>query len=93
MGLAVLALALLINPSTRRNERWLATGAAAVFFSTWLDKGLGLVVGGFIPNPFDSITEYAPTVPELIISLGVWSLGFLILTILYKITVSVREEA
>jgi len=51
------------------------------------------VVGGFIPTPFESITEYTPTVAELIISLGVWSLGFLILTLLYKITVSVREEA
>jgi Ni/Fe-hydrogenase subunit HybB-like protein len=93
MGLAILALVLLINPSTRNNERWLATGAAAVFFSTWLDKGLGLVVGGFIPSPFESITEYSPTAPELIISLGVWALGFLILTLLYKITVAVREEA
>jgi len=93
MGLAALALTLLINPSTRHNERWLATGAAAVFFSTWLDKGLGLVVGGFIPSPFESITEYSPTVPELMISLGVWAIGFLILTLLYKITVAVREEA
>lgn len=92
MGLAALALTLLINPSTRHNERWLATGAAAVFFSTWLDKGLGLVVGGFIPSPFESITEYSPTIPELMISLGVWAIGFLILTMLYKITVAVREE-
>ncbi len=76
MGLAILALVLLINPSTRNNERWLATGAAAVFFSTWLDKGLGLVVGGFIPSPFESITEYSPTAPELIISLGCGRLVF-----------------
>jgi len=30
--------------------------------------------------------------PEAIISLGVWAMGFLILTILYKIAVSIKEE-
>jgi molybdopterin-containing oxidoreductase family membrane subunit len=30
--------------------------------------------------------------PEAIISLGVWAMGFLILTLLYKIAVSIKEE-
>jgi molybdopterin-containing oxidoreductase family membrane subunit len=53
---------------------------------------MGLVVGGFIPNPFERVVEYAPTGPELSITLGVWAIGFLILTILYKVAVGVKEE-
>ena len=90
--LAGVALVLLINPSTRRRENILAIACVAVFTSVWIDKGLGLIVPGFIPSPTGEIFEYWPTVPEALITLGVWALGFLILTILYKIAISVSEE-
>jgi molybdopterin-containing oxidoreductase family membrane subunit len=90
--LAVVALILLINPNTRRNESTLLVAAVTVFTSLWIDKGFGLVVGGFIPNPLERVTEYWPTIPETLITLGVWAIGFLILTVLYKVAVSVKEE-
>lgn len=90
--LAVFSLILLVNPTTRKNERTLAIAAASVFISLWIDKGFGLIVGGFVPNMFERVTEYWPTLPETFITLGVWAMGFLILTILYKVAVGVREE-
>ena len=65
----------------------------SVVISTWIDKGFGLVIGGFIPNPFERVFEYFPTKPEILISVGVWATGFFILSVLYKIVVSVKEEA
>jgi len=91
-ALAVVAITLLINPATRNNERTLVVATLAVFGSTWIDKGMGLVVGGFIPSPFETVTEYTPTLPEVGITLMVWGIGALILTVLYKIAVSVKEE-
>jgi molybdopterin-containing oxidoreductase family membrane subunit len=91
-SLAVIALVLLINPRTRENEATLAVACGAVFGSLWIEKGLGLVVAGFIPNAFKGVTEYTPTVPELLITLGIWATGTLILTFLYKMAVSVKEE-
>ncbi|HEY3359293.1 MAG TPA: NrfD/PsrC family molybdoenzyme membrane anchor subunit [Polyangia bacterium] len=91
--LAVLALVLLLNPRARRREGSLAVGCVAVFVSLWIEKGLGLVVTGFIPSPQGTVTEYAPTGPELLIGLGIYALGFLILTVLYKVVVAVRESA
>ncbi|MBA4348840.1 MAG: menaquinol oxidoreductase [Thermodesulfovibrio sp.] len=91
--LAVVALGLLVFPQIRRNETALAIAAIAVFFSLWIDKGFGLVIGGFIPNPFERVTEYWPTLPEFSISLAVWAFGFLVLTVLYKIAVSVKEQS
>lgn len=89
---AFIALVLLIVPSTRRREDTLAVGCGAVILSTWIDKGMGLVIGGFIPNPFDRVVEYWPTTPEVLIAIGIWATGFFILTVLYKISVSVKEE-
>jgi len=90
--LAGVALVLLLNPRTRQNEGLLTIACAAVFASLWVEKGLGLVVTGFIPSPLEKITEYSPTRPEVLITLGIWAMGLLILTVLYKVALSVREE-
>ena len=91
-GFAVVALILLIVPATRRNEETLAVACVAVIIATWIDKGLGLLIGGFTPNTFERVTPYWPTRPEVLITVGVWATGFFVLTILYKIAVSVKEE-
>jgi molybdopterin-containing oxidoreductase family membrane subunit len=89
---AFAAIGLLINPRTRRNESVLAVAAVLVFASTWIDKGIGMISGGFVPSPLGKVNEYVPTLPELTITLGVWATGFLILTILYKVAVGIKEE-
>jgi len=91
--LSIVALVLLINPVTRKKEGILAIACIAVFIAIWIDKGLGLIVPGFIPSTTGAIFEYWPTVPEALITLGVWAVGFLILTVLYKIAISVKESA
>ncbi len=83
---------ILLVPPIRRRPLWLAIGCACVFLATWIDKGVGLVIGGFIPNPLEMITEYHPTFPEITIATAIWAVGGLILTVLYKVTISVREE-
>jgi molybdopterin-containing oxidoreductase family membrane subunit len=92
VSLAVLSLVLLLIPTLRTNERVLPFLCAGVIAAVWIEKGLGLVVAGFIPSPLGKITEYFPTAPETLITFGVYGIGFLILTVLYKIAVTVREE-
>jgi len=87
------AAILLVIPATRRNEGILFFAALMTFFGLWIDKGLGLVIGGFIPNPLEHVTEYAPTGPEIMVTFGVYALGFLILTLLYKVAISVKAES
>ncbi|UCH20576.1 MAG: polysulfide reductase NrfD [Deltaproteobacteria bacterium] len=92
LALMVLSIILLINPITRKNEGVLAVACVTVFAGTWIDKGLGMISGGFVPNPLHHVNEYIPTIPEILISLGVWATGFFVLTALFKIAVSVKEE-
>lgn len=91
--LACLALVLLVNPITRRREDTLVVGCGAVLGSIWIDKGLGLILPGFLPSANGEVLEYWPTLPEVAIALGIWALGFLLLAVLYKIVISVKEEA
>ncbi|MDP2157443.1 MAG: NrfD/PsrC family molybdoenzyme membrane anchor subunit [Nitrospirota bacterium] len=90
--LAVVALAILVFPHLRRNESVLAFACVALFGSLWIDKGFGLIIGGFVPNMFEGVTEYWPTMIETLITIGVWAIGFLILTVLYKVAIAVRED-
>ncbi len=90
--LAITSTILLVIPQTRNSETLLPWICLMAFLSLWIEKGMSLTVGGFIPSPLEQITEYVPTLPEVAITLGIWSLGALILTVLYKVAVSVRLE-
>jgi len=92
MVLMLISIILLVNPITRKNEAVLTVACITTFVGTWIDKGLGMISGGFVPNPLHHVNEYIPTIPEVLIALGVWATGFFVLTILFKIAVSVKEE-
>ena len=92
MCLMLAGLLGLMIPPMRRDETILALICIAIFMGTWIDKGLGLITGGFVPTPLHQVVDYVPTIPELAISLGIYGIGLLILTIFIKIVVTVKEE-
>ncbi|HEX9022103.1 MAG TPA: NrfD/PsrC family molybdoenzyme membrane anchor subunit [Nitrospirota bacterium] len=89
---AAISLFMLLIPGLRRNETTLSFACVMLFISLWIDKGFGLIIGGFVPNMLNQVRTYWPTRQESVITLGVWAIGFLILTFLYKIAITVREE-
>ncbi len=89
---AIITLALLLNPKTRSNEKTLGFACVILFLSIWIDKGMGMVVAGYVPNPMGVVVEYIPTLPEVTITLAVYAIGTLVVTILYKTALSVRES-
>lgn len=90
--LAVVSLVLLVVPGLRRRRGVLAFASVAVVASLWIDKGLGLVITGFVPSPLGHVNEYWPSARETLITLGVYAVGGIVLTVLYKIAVATREE-
>ena len=91
--LAFLSIALLVPPKLRRIRPLLIFALIILVVATWIDKGLGLVVAGFVPNMFEGVTPYMPTASELLISLGIYALGAFIVTVLWKVAVSVKRDA
>jgi len=90
--LACIAFFLLVNPRTRKAEGTLIYALLAIIIAVWIEKGLGFVVPGFIPSPLGEISSYSPTISEILITKGVWAVGLLIITALFKIAASVKED-
>ena len=90
--LAVACVVLLLVPRVRRREGALALVCGGVIAAIWIEKGLTLVVTGFIPSPFARVIEYRPTAPELGITVGVYAVGGVALLALYKIVLTVRRR-
>ncbi|MCX8021788.1 MAG: polysulfide reductase NrfD [Syntrophorhabdaceae bacterium] len=80
----------LLYSGTRKNE-WVFMGASiAIIISIWIEKGVGFVVTGFIPSPLNELPSYSPTIPEILISIGIYALGFLFLTIFYRFSIKIK---
>jgi len=92
VAIGAAAVIVLSVPRLRSRERYLVAASAAMFVSLWIDKGVGLIIGGFIPSPLETVTEYTPTLHEVLITLGVWATGSLVLTLLYKTAISVKQS-
>lgn len=90
---AILSLALLIPPSLRQNEQILPWALGILVLACWIDKGLGLMIAGFTPNAFEGVTLYTPTIAEIFIAIGVFAVGALVLSLLWKIALEVKKEA
>ncbi|RLB59002.1 MAG: menaquinol oxidoreductase [Deltaproteobacteria bacterium] len=90
--LGVAALVAMFFPQVRRNEKTLALACLAIFAALWMEKGLTLIIAGFVPNPLGEVTEYSPTLVELLITFGIYAIGALVLSGLYKIAITVRES-
>jgi molybdopterin-containing oxidoreductase family membrane subunit len=91
-ALTVTCVTLLLIPRVRNNLKILGFLCAGVILAIWIEKGVGMVVTGFVPNPLGRITDYAPSGVEIGVTVGIYAIGFLMLTLIYKIVVNVRER-
>jgi len=82
-------IALTIHP-VRHNPRYLVIASLVLFFAIWMDKGMGLVIPGFIPSPLGEIVEYRATWVEFAVTAGIWALGLFIFTVLVKVALPIE---
>jgi Ni/Fe-hydrogenase subunit HybB-like protein len=80
---------LMINPLRKRV--WLLNLACALTaVGVWIDKGIGLVVPGFVPTPLGEVFEYFPTTTEVWVTIGIWAAGILLFTLLAKVAIPIE---
>jgi molybdopterin-containing oxidoreductase family membrane subunit len=85
----ITAFFLFLFPRTRENFTTLNIGCVLIIMGVYIEKGIGLIVPGFVPDTLGEIYEYSPTTTEIVITMGVWAFGALIYTILLKIAVPI----
>lgn len=86
----VVAMVLLVLPVSR-SLKWLNVTCVLSITGIWIEKGMGLVIPGFIPTPLGAIVEYQPSLDEALICFGIWSLGLLCYTVFLRMSVPILQ--
>jgi Ni/Fe-hydrogenase subunit HybB-like protein len=89
ISLNCIAMTLLAMPLTKRSLFWLDVACVLAIVGIWIEKGMGLVIPGFIPSPLGEIVEYLPTWNETLVSLGIWAFGLLAYTFMIRMSVPI----
>jgi Ni/Fe-hydrogenase subunit HybB-like protein len=90
IGMSVVATIILsINP-LRNNSLLLKIACILLFAGIWVEKGLGLIIPGFIPGPWGKIVEYVPSWIEVLVTLGIWGMGAFVFTLLVKVALPIE---
>jgi molybdopterin-containing oxidoreductase family membrane subunit len=85
----VIAFTLFLVPKTSNNFITLNIGAVLIYFGVYIEKGIGLIITGFTPDTLGDIYEYYPSWSEIFITIGIFSTGFLIYTLMLKVAVPI----
>jgi molybdopterin-containing oxidoreductase family membrane subunit len=91
--LQVAAATILTLHPLRRRRVVASIACAFAIVGVWIEKGMGLVIPGFVPTPLGEVFEYSPSWGEVFVSLGIWALGMLVFTLLAKVAISIEVGA
>lgn len=85
----ITAFLLFLTPRTRENFTTLNIGCVLIIMGVYIEKGMGLIVPGFVPDTLGEIYEYSPTTSEILVTMGIWACGALLYTLLLKFAVPI----
>ena len=87
--ISIIAFLLFLIPKTRKNIVTLTIGALLIYFGVYIEKGIALLIPGFTPDVLGQIYVYRPSLTEIRVSVAIFSIGFLIFTLLTKVAVAI----
>ena len=84
-------LTLAFNPG-QNNPKVLFPACILLFIGIWIEKGIGLIVPGLVPSPMGEIVDYAPSLVEIGVTLGILALGIFVVTVLLKPALIIEQR-
>lgn len=84
---------LLWGDHSPRPELALITACVAVFLGVWIEKGMGLIIPGFVPSTLHELVEYLPSAAEWKVAAGIWAFGLALYTVAVKVTAQMLTGA
>jgi molybdopterin-containing oxidoreductase family membrane subunit len=92
IALNVIATIILTLHFLRKDLKYLTLACVLLFVGVWIEKGMGLIIPGFIPGPWGKVVEYSPTMIEIMVTIGIWALGAFIFTILARVAIAIETK-
>jgi molybdopterin-containing oxidoreductase family membrane subunit len=92
VALNITSAIIFLTPASRHKLWLLDVGCVAALAGIWIEKGMGLIIPGFVPSTLHEIVEYTPNLLEWRVSAGIWAFGLAILTIGLKMMTSVYTD-
>ena len=86
----LVSMALLVLPLSK-SLRYLNIACVLAIVGIWIEKGMGLVVPGFIPTPLGEMVEYSPSLNETMVCLGIWAFGILCYTVFLRMSIPILQ--
>lgn len=80
----IIAMIIFITKPLRDKPRVFIFASVLAILGIWTEKGMGLIIPGFIPSPLGDIVEYTPSQTEIFVCAGIWATGILVYTFLAK---------
>ncbi|MCY4523606.1 MAG: polysulfide reductase NrfD, partial [Halobacteriovoraceae bacterium] len=92
IALNILATSVLTIHKLRNRGIYRYSACILLFVAIWIEKGMGLVVPGFIPSPLGIVAEYHPTYVEIAITLGIWAFGLFVISLLVRLGFAIEQD-
>ena len=92
VAFSVISFIIFLLPKTRTNFVTLNIGAVMIFFAVYIEKGIALIIPGFTPDVLGQIIPYVPSTTEVQVATAIFAMGFLIFTILSKISIGLLYD-
>ena len=67
-------------------------GCVLIYLSVYIEKGIALIIPGFTPDQLGQVYAYVPSMIELRVAAGVFGVGFLLFTLMVKVSVVILFE-
>jgi Ni/Fe-hydrogenase subunit HybB-like protein len=90
IGFNLIAMTILALPVSR-SLKYLNVACVLSIVGIWIEKGMGLVIPGFIPTPLGAVIDYTPSLNETFVCLGIWAFGLLLYTIFLRMSVPILQ--
>lgn len=86
--LECLALVVLMTPLVQKRILF-NISCVMLIFGVWVEKGMGMLIPGFVPSPMGDIVEYTPTFNEILVCMGIWAFGALVYSWLLHLSIPI----
>lgn len=85
----LIAAVLILSPAAKNNFWVLDVACVLTLIGVWIEKGMGLIVPGFVPSTMHEIVPYTPSLIEWQVMAGILALGLGVYTVALKIAIPV----